>query len=211
MYSSASTDKGMDLKIFTADGSGGGTWSLSTNTANQGTLGAMQIAGRVGTDEFQACDKDANNDIYCFKSNTTPSWSTPTNNLMTASTYTGILRSFDMDFEPVSGNTGIAVYSDNTSTPKLKKYNVSTSTWDASATSISAVGSVLSTVRLKTMPDSDDIMVLLADTNRDIYTVMWNGSSDAIYTTPTGKALTVHGTNGSATTDFWYDFAWDKL
>ena len=210
IFSSAAADRAMDTKIFTANGSGGGSWSGSANTSNQGTLGAMQIASRLGADEFQACDKDANNDIYCFKSNMTPTWTTPTNNIMTLTTEPGIQGSFDMDFEPVSGALALAVYSDNTTVPKYKKYIASTSTWDAAATNIPALGEVLTAVRVKTMPDSDDIMVLMSDVNLEIYTIEWNGSTNAMYTTPAGKALTLHGSNGSDITEFWYDFAWDR-
>jgi len=30
-----------------------------------------------------------------------------------------------------------------------------------------------------------------------------------MYSTPVGKALTTHGTNGSATAEYWYDFTWN--
>ena len=59
--------------------------------------------------------------------------------------------------------------------------------------------------------NSEDMMILMADANLDIYSVVWDGTNNAIYTTPAGKAFTRHGMNISATTDFSYDFIWDAF
>ena len=212
IFANAAADTTLTLKIWTANGAGGGSWSGVVNSAAGGQLGAMAIDGRVGAEEFLACEKDVANDIRCFRGNVTPAWATPTNNILTTTSHTGIQRSFDLAYEAVSGNLGLAVYSDNTVTPKYRKYNPITNAFDAAASSITVSGGgVLTTVRLIPQPDTDDIMILMADANNDMRSIVWDGTSDALYTTPSGKALNLHGINGVANTHFWFDFAWDKF
>src|SRR3989344_1935126 len=211
IYPSAGNDTTLNLKIWTADGSGSGSWSgTDDSAASGGRLGAVEVDSRVGAEEFLACQKDASNDVYCFRGNSTPAWVSPANNVLTANSHTGIQRSFSLGFERTTGTQAIAVYSDNTATPKLRKYSAGTNAFDASATSLTALGGVLTTVRTRPLSDNDDIMILMGNANNDLFSVVWNGTSDAIYTTG-GKAHTTHGISGSATTDFWYDFAWDKF
>ena len=210
-FPNASADTTLTLKIWTANGSGGGSWSgLVNSAASGGRLGASEVDSRKGAEEFLACQKDANNDIYCFRGNSTPAWASPTNNVLTTTSQIGIQRSFSVGFERTTGTQAIAVYSDNTATPKLRKYSAGTNAFDGSATSLTALGGVLTTVRTRPLSDNDDIMILMGNANNDLFSVVWNGTSDAIYTTG-GKAHTTHGISGSATTDFWYDFAWDKF
>jgi len=213
IFSDSSTDKTLALRIWTANGAGSGSWSAIVNSAaSGGRLGAMAIDGRRGADEFLACQKGANNDIYCFRGNATLLWAPPMNNILTATSRTGVQRSFDLAYESATGNLGLAVYSDNTATPKYRKYDPSTNAFDPTASSITVTGGgVLSTVRLIPQPDADDIMILMGDANNDLRSIVWNGTSDTLYTTPSGKTLNLHGVSGSATTDFWYDFAWDKF
>ncbi|MEK7608460.1 MAG: hypothetical protein AAB495_02685 [Patescibacteria group bacterium] len=213
IYSDAGTDKSLDIKIWTADGSGGGSWSAVVNSTNQASnLGPMAIRGRPGMDEFVACDKDAGNPprVICYNSNFTPTWTNPTNNIIVDGTDAGIQRSFDIGFESVFGDPAVAVYSDRTLTPKLKKYTASTTTWDLSATNLSVIDAALATVRITPYPNTDEMMILLGDVNSRFYSVVWDGDNNVIYTTPGGYAFAVHGVNGSIVeTDYWYDFAWD--
>lgn len=201
-------------KIFTSNGSGGGSWSGQVSSPTTGaTLGSISNDGRKGAEEFIACSKNTADDIYCYRSNSTPTWSTPTNNIITTATDNGIQRSFDFAFEASTGTNGLNVYSDTTAVPKLKKFTSSTNTFDAAATNLSSVSTVLESVRLRPAPNSDDVMILLGNTTDRVFTVLWNGTSNTVYTTPAGKAFTTHQTttNGSADTDFYYDFAWDKF
>ncbi|MDP1689184.1 MAG: hypothetical protein Q8L47_03575 [bacterium] len=213
IFANSGTDTTLTLKIWTANGTGGGSWgAVANSTASGGRLGAMSLKGRTGAEQFLACQKDANNDIYCYRASTTPAWTSPTNNILTTTSQTGIQRSFDLAYEAISGSLGLAVYSDNTVTPKYRKYNPTTNAFDAAASSIAvAGGGVLATVSLIPQPDTDDIMVLMGDANNDLRSIIWDGGSDALYTTPVGKTLNLHGITGSATTDFWYDFAWDRF
>ena len=210
VFPNAGTDTTLTLKIWTANGSGGGSWSgLVNSAASGGRLGAAEADSRKGAEEFLACHKDANSDIYCFRGNSTPAWASPANNILTATSHTGIQRSFSVGFERTTGTQAIVVYSDNTATPKLRKYSAGANVFDVSATSLTALGGTLTTVRTRPLTDNDDIMILMGNANNDLFSVVWDGNADAVYTTG-GKAHTTHGISGSATTDFWYDFAWNK-
>lgn len=210
VYPASGNDNTQNLKIWTANGSGGGSWSSTTDAPNTGgRLGAVDIDGRKGAETFMSCQKNANNRIICFLANTSPGWTTPTNNTLINSTEGGIQRSYNFAFED-SGNEGIVVYSDNTSTPKLKKYDSSTNTFDVTATNLDALGGTLTTVRARPLSGGDNIFIFMATSNT-LYSVLWDGASNAVYTSPSGKAFSTHGSNGSGSTEFWYDFAWDNF
>src|ERR1700722_347404 len=221
VYADSATDKNLTTRIFVANGTGGGTWGTAVNagTAQTNNLGPLTVVGRPGTNEFQACNKDAGTTptIICQKitfSASVPTITNPTNATIASATDTGIQKSYDIGFESLSGDPALTIYSDNTAIPKMKKYTASTSTWDTAATSI-ATGAftpgIIKSVRVIPQPDTDDIMGLVADANFDLYSVIWDGTNNVLYTTPVGKAFSQHGTNGSATTNFWYDFAWNNF
>jgi type II secretory pathway pseudopilin PulG len=216
VYTDSNNDKSVNIKIWTANGSGSGAWTATVNTANQtSNVGALQITGRPGADEFVVCDKDANASprIICYESNMTPVWTNPTNPTLVTGSDTGIERSYDIGFEQIGGTQAIAVYSDNTGVPKLKKYNAGTNTWDLAATSIATspfTPGVIKAVRIEPRSE-EDMMILTMDANLDVYSSVWDITNDVIYTTPAGKAFSQHGTNGSAITEFWADFEWDRI
>ncbi|MBI2337949.1 hypothetical protein HYU95_02090 [Candidatus Daviesbacteria bacterium] len=210
IYSASASDTGMNLKIWTANGTGGGSWSAERNAPNQGVLGATDIDGRLSANEFLACNKNANNDIYCFRSDLTPAWSTPINNILTTTTDTGIQRSFDYSYEAVTGSEGLAVYSNNTATPQYKLYDATSNSFGSETQLTTALGGTVKTVVLAPLVENDDVMVLMADSLNDLFSIVWNGTANTVYTTPSGKGRSTHGTSGSDNTDFWYDFAWDK-
>ncbi len=200
IYSSGNNDRGMNLKIWTASGLGSGSWSSATNSTNQGVLGPMEIDSRASVLEFIACDKDTSSDIYCFKSDGTPTFSSPTNNVLTTTTATGTQKTFDIKYQS-SGDLAVAVYSDNSAIPKLKNYNPLTNSFDSAATNLNSLSAALRTVSEIPLANSSNIMILLGDNNNDLYSVMWNGSQNA---------FTLQGTNGSNNSEYWYDFEWDK-
>ena len=206
VYPNGGSDSTQNLKVWTANGSG---WSSTSDAPNLGgRLGPVDIDGRKGAETFMSCQKNANNKIGCFLANTTPGWSTPQNNTLTNNTEGGIQRSYNFAFED-SGSEGIVVYSDNTSTPKLKKYNSLSNSFDGSPSNLNTLSGVLTTIRSRPLSGSEDIFILMA-TGNTLYSLLWDGTNNAVYTSPAGQAFTTHGTNGSATTDFWYDFVWDK-
>lgn len=211
VYASSNSDNRQDLKIWTANGTGGGSWSAaSQGPVAGGALGPVDIDGKKGTEEFISCEKTTNTKINCSLANTTPGWSVPTNDTLTNNTESGIQRSHNFAFENF-GSEGIVVYSDNTSTPKLRKYTASTNSFDSLETSLNTLGGVLATVRTKSLDTDDDIFIFMttAASPSTLYSILWDGTNNSVYTTPSGKAFTTHGTNGSSSTDFWYDFAWD--
>lgn len=217
VYLNANNNRAPRGKLFQADGAGGGTWGAQSNGANAAqNIRSLMVAARSNANEFQTCFKDqqAAPDITCRKetfSGTTATWTTPTNPILTASSVSDTNLSFGLGFESVSGDPAVNVYSVNTSTPTYRKYTAATTTWDAAATIVTALGGVLNSVRVIPQPGVDDMMILLGGANLTVYSIMWDGTSNAMFSSPTGKALLSHGTNGSATTDSWYDFAWDNL
>jgi hypothetical protein len=117
----------------------------------------------------------------CYKSNLTPTWTNPTNPIIAPATDAGLQRTFHIGFEATSGDPAIGVYSDNTAIPKLKKYIASTSTWDLTATSLSALGATLKTVRIIPVQNTDDMMILFGDGNLDLFSMMWDGTNNVVY------------------------------
>ena len=214
VFSNASTDRRMHIKIWTANGAGGGSWGSTANTANQANaLGSLVIKDQPGANEFIACNKDNKNPprVICYRSTQTPAWSNPANQILTANSDTGIQISFGANFEDGDGLEAIAVYSDGTAVPSLKKYIATTQTWDAAATPLPAVGAALETARVIPQSKTNDVMLLLANTNQDVYSAVWNGDTNAVYTSPGGYVFAAHGVSGSADENFWYDFAWDQF
>lgn len=213
VYSDNNNDKAINIKIWTANGTGGGSWSATANTTAQvNNLGSLAISGRPNAPEFIACDKDAAATplIICYKSNFTPAWINPTNPTIVTGTDTGIQRSFDAKFES-GGNRALSVYSDTTAIPKLKRYLPTTSAWDVAATSLPGLLAALETSILIPDVGSGDIMILLGDTSQNLYSAVWDSVNNTIYSSPTGKAFTSHSVIGATDENFWFDFAWDQF
>lgn len=218
VYAKTNVDKAITARLWTADGAGGGSWAAPINGPSKANiLGSLKISARPSSSEFQACEKDgaAAPAVTCQVISyvgTTASFVTPSANVIATVTDAGIQRSFDVAYEYASGATAVAIYSDGTASPKLKKYDAATNAWAASATAVPtgtyAPGTV-KTTRAAPSPVSDDIMLLVADANNDLYSVIWNGTTDALYATPAGKAFLAHGLLGTSTTGSWYDFAWN--
>lgn len=190
VYTNSATDRSLDIKIWTANGLGSGAWSAVASTANQGVaatrLGAMSIKGRPGANQFLACNNNTRPNIICYISSFTPAWTNPTNQILAAATHPGIQQTFGIGFEQLSGDPAVAVYSDNTTTPKLKKFTAATTTWDAAATSLSTIGSNVATAKVVPNPISNDVMMLYADLNLDVFSQGWNGASNSAYTPVVG-------------------------
>lgn len=217
VYPASASDNNPDTEIWTANGGGGGSFSSGQQTSGTGQdIGSVAIVPRPGANEFVLCMKDAAAapNIRCLELSHANSDLTPTNPNLTLSTTTTNERSFGVAYESQSGDPAINVYSDNTGTPKLKQYNPTTNTWDAAATSLSPSPFSPSTIQVvRTIPDpnSDNIMIALADTVQDLYTVIWDGSSNAIFTDIGGKGFSLAGDEGSADNEFWFDFAWNTF
>lgn len=200
-------------KIFTANGTGGGAWSAAVNgPAQTNSVYSVGVSGRNGGNEFVVCSKDSVSpkDLTCQEiSSFTPTFVTPTNNILTAATQTGIQMSMDYEYL-TSGNLGLAVYSTNAVTPNYRTYNPSTNTFSAQNT-MATTGAILHTAKILPSPNNDDAMVMLGNANLDLYTVVWDGATSTFNTVIPARSMLAHGINGSATTDYWFDFIWDSF
>jgi len=218
VFAKTNVDKAITARLWSSDGLGGGAWVAPINGPSKtNILGSLKIAARPSSDEFIACEKDGTTTpaVTCQKISyvgTTAAFSSPSANVVAPVTDSGIQRSYDVVYEYASGATAVGLYSDGTPTARYKKYDAGASAWDSTASAVAsgayALG-VIKTVRGVPSPIGDDIMFLVSDSNLDMYSVAWNGSSDSLYASPAGKALLLHGVNGSSTTGTWYDFAWN--
>lgn len=218
-YTNNANDRTLDINIWTANGTGGGTWGTAASTGNQGAvntirLGDAIVSGAPDINFFMICNNNTTPSVICYKSNFTPAITNPTNQTVAATTVTGTQRTFSAMYNPQSSANGLVVYSDNTATPKYKLYTESTTTWASTASNITTTPYTLGTVSsIEMVPNdnSNEIMVLIADANLDTYSIIWNATTNTFYTTPSSKVFTRHGTLGSNTADYYFDFAWDAF
>lgn len=217
IYTSATNDRSMKMRTFTADGAGSGSWAPVSNTPQQplnSVIGSVGIIGRtVGAAEFLACDKDLQTppSIYCYQALPAPSgFTVPLNNLITTATATGGQRSFDLSYESQTGLTGLIAYSDNTASTKIKFYDSNANSFSTTALATPSAGGVVVKTRTAYKPNSNDSMVIAADSNNNLFSVMYNGTTNQLYTTPSGYGWTAHNTNGPSSSAVWFDFAWDS-
>lgn len=161
-----------------------------------------------------ACDKDQNSPpaIYCYKFSPGPSgFEDPANKIITTNTATGLQITFDLEYKALNTNTGLILYSDNTNSAKLKRYDSTTNSWDASpVVSLPNASSIIQKTRIVSRPNTDESMMVVADSSRNLYSVVLNGTNDTLYTTPSGKAWTAHNTSGPSNNAVWFDFGWDN-
>jgi hypothetical protein len=214
-YITGGGDKLAKIKIFQANGSGGGTWGTEVNANTQANpISDLVMTASPTADEFMVCSKDSKSpdNITSQKAGftgTSVQWFDPVNNIVTTNTVSSTQVTYGLAYETISGNPALIVYSDNTAVPKYKKYTVTYNVLDSAPSNISSLGGVMQSSRVIASPLSNDILILMADANLDVYSVFWDGTNDLIYTAPTSKTLTSQGVNGSAVTDYWYDFAWN--
>jgi hypothetical protein len=64
--------------------------------------------------------------------------------------------------------------------------------------------------RLIPEPGLNDAMLLQIDSQNNLYSIMYDGTNHAYYTTPTGYAWTIHNANGPSVNAKWFDFGWDN-
>ncbi len=215
VFSNNANDRSTRYKVWIADGSGAGSWTTADNGANQGgsgtRLGVLRALGQPNATNFLDCSQNTIPQVICYRHDTLNIHTNPANQIVAATTDAGIQKAFDFAYELANASYAIVVYSDATSIPKLKLYNLSTNAFDVSAMSIGALTGSLKTVRTISKPFSDDIMILLGDAGNMMYSIVWDGTNHTTYATPAGYNLINHGSLGSAVEDYWYDFAWDLL
>ncbi len=215
MFTQNSNDTALHFRIFTDNGKGSGTWGseISTNNQPAGSLPiSVDIAAQpIGSEIWIACDKDDQNQqhLYCYT--LTPSAvSNPTNYLVTTNSSIGGQQSFDLGFGLLSGTTGLNAYADNSTATKLKRFTNSNNTWDANPLVAPVAASTIYKTHIIPEPASNDAMVLMIDSENNLYSVMYNSTNNTFYTTPTDFAWTIHNANGPSVDAKWFDFAWDQ-
>lgn len=111
-------------------------------------------------------------------------------------------QSFDIAFEDSSGDA-LVVFSDNTATPKFRKYIASTQTWDSSnqSASVTRTAGTVRWVKLATNPGTDTIALVYKDSNNELGSLIWGGSS---WGNEPGADLSI---TAGATNDF--DLGWE--
>ncbi len=214
IYTNSSGDTSPVINIFTADGIGGGSWGTPNESQTlPNALGAQQIVDRPGTNEFLTCNDDVVSNVTCFEesdNDTTPTLQATTNGILATGTETDDdTHSFDLAYEQQSGATAIAVYSDGTSTPKLKRYNPGTNTWEITPTNMTVQTNTIKSVDLIPDPNSNDIIIITRDISLDVHTTFWDGTNNQLYSSG-DRSNIEHSTNcGGSTDSHCADFAWD--
>lgn len=220
-YTDQLLDMSLNIKLWNANNSGSGIWSGTARTSIWSLiLGAISVASRRGGNEFIACDQGATvvglfqfrTRVTCFKSDFGPNWSYPGNLIIAERNNLVFDRFYDLAYEAQSGASAIVVYFDDAdrSILKLKRYNsANVGIWDPNPINLDQLESNVSSVKLVPKENSDDIMILSADNQPKLYSEVWDGANDTIYTQPAGKARTSHQILPATGSSFSYDFAWD--
>jgi hypothetical protein len=221
-FISQASSSALSLRSFTANGSGGGSWSSTVSgTALTRPITALSISAADSQDTYIACAKDKALDITCYTGDSTPTIHIPTNGQITQITDSGTERSFHTGMQSLFGTYGIAMFSDGSAQINLKNYDLTADTWDKNSTKLTSVGTTgkttINTIRLVADYQSEDLMALISVDNNDnnkkqvieFYSAAWNGTDHGFYTGPAAKLFQVEGINGADPDGFWYDFAWD--
>lgn len=217
LYTTSSNTRALRAQTFTVNGSGSGTWGGMITSSNipsgQNIVSVRQISRPNTANELVACAKSDNNpgSIYCFEINPSGSgFVTPANNVITNNTDYGGQITFDVAYKYVNSNDGVIAYSDNTKSGKLKIYNSSVNSWTTTPISLTQASQNIGKTRIVGRPNADETMVMVSDANRNLYSVVLDGTTNTLFTTPSGKAWTNHLSSGPTNDAVWFDFAWDN-
>ncbi len=217
IYTTSANDRALRAQTFTIDGSGSGSWGSVITSSNipsgQSIISIRQISRPNTANELIACAKSDINpgSIFCYEINPVGvGFVTPTNNLITNNTDYGGQITFDVAYKYVNSNDGVIAYSDNTRSGKLKIYNSSINSWANSAIALPNASDNIGKTRIVGRPNADETMVMVSDAFRNLYSVVLDGTTNALFTTPSGKAWTNHLSSGPTNDAVWFDFAWDN-
>lgn len=217
LYTNSPNDRSLRARTFTVDGQGSGSWAPVSNSSNipaGKAIASLRGIARPNTaDELLGCVKDdvTPSSIYCYEISPGSSGIiTPSNYVVTGNTVPGVQITFDVAYKYLNSNEGIVAYSDNTRSGKLKIYNSANNSWAVNPIALPNAASTIEKTRVVGRPNSNEAMVIVADANTDLYSVVLDGSNNTLYASPSGKAWTVHSTNGPSNNAVWFDFAWDN-
>jgi archaellum component FlaF (FlaF/FlaG flagellin family) len=182
----------------------GSAWSDEGSAGNvDGDIRWVVLEAAPNRNEYALIILDANGDIngQVWQNG---SWLGP---LEIVAGINGGYRGFDIAYEQLSGDA-VVVYSDGTSLPKYLVWNGRSVTQTGAVQPIGT--GVPRWVVLASDPNSDEIVLVTLDTNRDIYAQVWDGDSwgnvillesnaetrslqcyDAVYEASSGRAMVV--------------------
>ncbi len=217
LFTTSSNNRALRAQTFTINGSGSGSWGSMITSGNipsgQSIISIRQIARPNTANELLACAKSYNNpgSIFCYEINPGGvGFVSPSNNLITNNTDYGGQITFDVAYKYVNSNDGVIAYSDNTRSGKLKIYNSSLNSWATSAIALPNASDNIGKTRIVGRPNADETMVMVSDAFRNLYSVVLDGTTNTLFTTPSGKAWTNHLSSGPTNDAVWFDFAWDN-
>ena len=194
----------------------GTSWGPAYNNRNVGGVPiTIDLASRPDQNEILSCIKDSNADINCLHADYNSDWSSVTNGTITTNTDGGGQRSYAIEFER-SGQNALIVYSGGAGDiekriPKYRVYDSDTNAFSSELV-LPELGltdaNALKAVRMARSSLDDKILVLMADTTQNLYTILWDGDENNFILAGT-LGLRKQAQNGSFDTDYWFDFEWD--
>lgn len=215
VYTTTSSQRTPTVRIYTADGHGGGSWGTPLTSLNQPSgsiVISVAVAGQTsGSPNFIVCDKDyaSTQHIYCYTASPT-GINRPNNYLLSPTTSQGGQQTMELGFEDAIGTVGLSGYADGSRSAKLKRWLSASNTWDGTPLAAPNAAAAIGKTRLITEPGLNDAMLLQIDDQNNLYTIMYDGNNNAFYTQPTGYAWTIHNANGPSIGAKWFDFGWDN-
>ncbi|MFC2091239.1 hypothetical protein ACFLTD_00515 [Elusimicrobiota bacterium] len=87
-----------------------------------------------------------------------------------------VMRGYDIEYELSSGDA-LAVYSDNTSNPVYRTWDGTSWSSETQVFGTPPGSGVVEWVELESRPGTDEIQLAYADSNRDLFAVVWDGDS----------------------------------
>lgn len=189
--------------------SGEGSYNVGSNSI------IMKIAPSPSSNIFLGCAQDTSRDINCMRGQFNASLQSTNGGQIATNTDDQDHRSFDVAFEQDSGTTALAVYSEGSDanarrTPKWRTYNSGSNSW-SNQSQLPALGPsssyALETVRVVPDPYSDDMVVLMGDSDQGLTTVLWDGANNQFYSSG-DNGLNRYAADGSFDEDYWFAFTW---
>ncbi len=209
VYADSAVDKTISARVFTADGIGGGSWDTAKDsTAQSNVLGALSATARRNADDVLVCNKDVAFQIWCSRTNAAAVWQQPNAYQITASSDIADQYGFGVASETLTGTNTIIAYSNNSAALQYRTFSKNSLSW-SSAASIPNVTSTIKSISIFAHPTSDDMAIIFIDGSNNLYSVLWDGSSHAPFTSPASKSVVLQANAGSGTTQ-WYAFSWDQ-
>jgi type II secretory pathway pseudopilin PulG len=199
VYPHKKKEDSINIRIWTADGTGGGNWSNATPSPSfTNYVGVMSVSSMKGTNQFLACQKADTGAVQCYRCTSAAVWVPSSYLQLTTNSGSGAVQSFAIGDEQGGGSYAFGLFSDLTAVPKLAKYNKTTSLWEGTS-ALPALSQTLTTLKVVDQHDTNKSMGLLVDAAGGLYTHILND--------PTNNVTSQSNTNNTAASE-WFDFVW---